>query len=347
MGLREYNAKRDFKKTAEPAGKKKTTGRNIYVIQKHDASHLHYDFRLELDGSLKSWAVPKGPSLNPADKRLAMQVEDHPIDYAKFEGIIPEGEYGGGEVVVWDFGRWTPIGDAKEGYRKGRLEFELEGKKLHGRWVLVRTRGFSERAQWLLIKRSDEAAAAASDTPITEARPESVLSKKVLSRDLEATGLPESRSIAKRAKTWSSNRGSKTSVMRKSSILSKLAPRKKPAAKAKGRVLKTGDRKKKALSGARTGLSATRTGRKGRKAIKPAFAFVEPQLATLVDAPPVGDRWIHEIKYDGYRTLCQIRNSEEKPPVYWTRKGLDWSDRYQSLSGEVSRLPVETAIIDG
>src|SRR5499426_3441745 len=154
MGLREYRRKRNFKATPEPAGKTPRAGRSrsdlSFVVQKHAASHLHYDFRLELDGTLKSWAVPKGPSLDPADKRLAVQVEDHPLDYGGFEGTIPKGEYGGGTVLLWDRGRWEPKGDVDEGLRSGKLEFRLEGEKLAGAWALVRLggRGNSNGKDW-------------------------------------------------------------------------------------------------------------------------------------------------------------------------------------------------------
>ena len=138
MSLQEYKRKRDFKKTPEPAGgKRSATGRH-YVIQKHAASRLHYDFRLEHDGTLKSWAVPKGPSLDPTVKSLAVQVEDHPLDYASFEGLIPKGEYGGGTVMVWDQGTWEPEDDAEQGFKEGKLKFTLHGEKLHGSWALVR-----------------------------------------------------------------------------------------------------------------------------------------------------------------------------------------------------------------
>src|SRR5438270_1638105 len=138
MALREYARKRNFHKTPEPGAKEATKGGRSFVVQKHFASHRHYDFRLELDGVLKSWAVPKGPSLDPTIKRLAMQVEDHPVEYGSFEGIIPQGEYGGGTVLLWDRGDWEPVGDAHEGYRQGRLKFRLNGQKLRGRWMLVR-----------------------------------------------------------------------------------------------------------------------------------------------------------------------------------------------------------------
>src|SRR5690349_7589741 len=150
MGLKEYHRKRDFRVTSEPEGHEARKAGWSYVIQKHDASHLHYDFRLEYDGVLKSWAVPKGPSLDPKVKRLAMQVEDHPVEYGGFEGIIPEGEYGGGTVMLWDYGTYEPEGtdDVSEALREGELKFKLNGEKLKGSWVLVRTRG----RQWLLMK---------------------------------------------------------------------------------------------------------------------------------------------------------------------------------------------------
>src|ERR1041385_5239919 len=155
--LEQYRAKRNFTKTPEPKPFVKTGKGHGYFIQKHAASHLHYDFRLELDGVLKSWAVPKGPSLDPNDKRLAMQVEDHPVDYGSFEGIIPQGEYGGGTVMLWDRGTWEPAGDPGQGLAKGKLVFKLHGEKLHGEWTLVKTFSKDKRGNsWLLIKHKDE-----------------------------------------------------------------------------------------------------------------------------------------------------------------------------------------------
>ena len=167
MGLTEYRRKRNFRVTSEPrGGPVKAQERRSFVVQKHAASHLHYDFRLELDGVLKSWAVPKGPSLDPANKRLAMQVEDHPLEYGDFEGIIPEGEYGGGTVLLWDRGTWEPVEDGDKGYRDGALKFILHGEKLQGKWMLVRRGGkradASER-HWFLFKERDAFARPGSD----------------------------------------------------------------------------------------------------------------------------------------------------------------------------------------
>jgi bifunctional non-homologous end joining protein LigD len=184
MSLEQYRAKRNFNISSEPAGSAKGKSNQkqtlLFVVQKHRATQLHYDFRLELNGTLLSWAVPKGPSTDPSVKRLAMQVEDHPVEYANFEGVIPEGEYGGGTVMVWDTGKWTPENeDAEEGLRKGDLKFKLQGKKLKGSWVLVRTHGFGSRADksWLLIKHKDEFA---SKKDIVADEPRSALSHKLL-----------------------------------------------------------------------------------------------------------------------------------------------------------------------
>ena len=141
MTLTTYRSKRNFSATPEPKGRKRAQAGASFVVQKHDATRLHYDFRLELDGALKSWAVTRGPSLVAGEKRLAVHVEDHPLEYGGFEGTIPKGEYGGGTVIVWDRGAWSPLGDARKGYAKGHLDFELQGEKLHGRWHLVRMHG--------------------------------------------------------------------------------------------------------------------------------------------------------------------------------------------------------------
>jgi len=184
MSLTKYRDKRNFKVSPEPSGDAAVpTGPHkhlLYVIQKHRATQLHYDFRLEFEGVLLSWAVPKGPSLDPSTKRLAMQVEDHPVDYGGFEGVIPEGEYGGGTVMVWDTGTWTPESpDISAALKKGDLKFQLHGKKLRGSWVLVRTHGFGSKSgkSWLLIKHRDDFA---STEDIAETQPRSALSKRLL-----------------------------------------------------------------------------------------------------------------------------------------------------------------------
>jgi bifunctional non-homologous end joining protein LigD len=182
-GLETYREMRDFGKTPEPAGKvrAKDGGPLLFVVQKHDATRLHYDFRLEWDGVLKSWAVPKGPSLNPKDRRLAVRTEDHPLEYGEFEGVIPEGEYGGGPVVVWDRGAWVPLEDPAKGLRKGRLAFRLEGVKLKGEWRLVRSgKNDGDKEQWLLIKKTDRLAASPGEPSIVESRPESVLTGRTV-----------------------------------------------------------------------------------------------------------------------------------------------------------------------
>jgi len=221
--LTEYKKKRKFDKTPEPGPtKKRTRSGRLYVIQKHRATQLHYDFRLEVDGVLKSWAVPKGPSLDPKVKRLAMQVEDHPVDYAKFEGVIPEGEYGGGTVMVWDYGTYKPeeTDDVEASLRKGDFKFTLEGEKLKGSWVLVRTRG--ER-QWLLIKHRDYYT---TEEEVTELAPVSILTRRSLAEIAEDEGgnvakaktgdpkkIPRRTGVKRRkkgskAKVWHSNRAS-------------------------------------------------------------------------------------------------------------------------------------------
>src|SRR3984893_14508479 len=188
MPLETYRKKRDFSRTPEPKGsprvaaKRKKKGLR-YVIQKHAPPRLHYDFRLELDGVLKSWAVPKGPSLDPAEKRLAVHVEDHPLEYGGFEGVIPKGQYGGGTVIVWDRGTWVPEGDPARAYAEGKLKFQLQGEKLRGGWTLVRMHGAragDDGENWLLIKERDEEARPGSGDAIVVERPESVLSGKTI-----------------------------------------------------------------------------------------------------------------------------------------------------------------------
>ncbi len=325
MALDLYRQKRDFTKTAEPWGT--VRGRReagAFVVQKHAARRLHYDFRLEMDGVLKSWAVTRGPSLVAGEKRLAVHVEDHPIDYGEFEGTIPKGEYGGGTVVLWDRGRWTPVGDAKKGYAKGHLEFELAGEKLKGRWHLVRMqkKPGEKHENWLLIKSEDEAARPASAPDILEERPGSV----VTGRDVAE--------VAGEAPGWSSKTGR----------IAKAAPAAgAPAAK------KASPRKSKAAAKAPAGgtapapEAARAVPKGGKRAALPDF--VPPALATLQSKPPSGAAWVHEIKFDGYRIQARIEGGRVR---LLTRTGLDWTARFGTDVAEaLAGLTVETALIDG
>ena len=273
MALEAYRSKRNFAATAEPRGSAPHEMSDIFVVQKHDATRLHYDFRLALDGVLKSWAVTRGPSLIPGEKRLAVAVEDHPLEYADFEGTIAEGEYGGGSVIVWDRGAWTPIGDPHKGLKKGQLDFELRGQKLKGRWHLVRMRAKprEKRENWLLIKGDDEFARPAGAADILDERPESVKTGRSID-DLvgESPG-------------WSSKTGK----------IEKAEMSRAAAAKPGSRARKRAAPDPSAVEGA---------------AKQPLPGFVEPMLATLAKSPPAGDRWLHEIKFDGYRLQARIED---------------------------------------
>jgi bifunctional non-homologous end joining protein LigD len=330
MGLQEYKRKRDFHKTPEPAGKvharkkarTKATAAS-FVIQKHAATRLHYDFRLEMEGVLRSWAIPKGPSLDPGEKRLAVHVEDHPMEYGGFEGIIPKGQYGGGTVLLWDRGEWFPEGDPVAAYRKGHLKFRLEGEKLHGSWNLVRIgkRDGDEKENWLLIKENDGEARPGSGDAIVQDRAESVESGRELA---EIAGDP--------GKVWDSSRGGRHGGER--------------AATAKDRDAKTLAKAAKKGKPARTATPATALdpssipgARKGK-----IPARLEPQLATLVDSPPHGGEWVHEIKYDGYRALCELQDGEVR---LLTRNGKDWTDRFGAVERAARELPARDAVLDG
>lgn len=309
MALETYQAKRDFKITSEPRGRKGRATGNSFVIQKHDATRLHYDFRLEMDGVLKSWAVTKGPSLNPEDKRLAVHVEDHPLSYGDFEGIIPKGQYGGGTVIVWDRGSWTPLGDPHKAYRKGHMEFELDGEKLKGRWHLVRMHGKpgEKRENWLLIKGDDEEARREGEADILEERPESAKTGRQLE---EVAEYPDA--------TWHSRPEGGKAVAAKAK-----AP---PARRAKSPAPQERDWPKGA-----------------KNADMPDF--IEMALAKLKPKPPAGEGWIHEIKFDGYRLQVKIENGRV---TMLTRGGLDWTEKFgRDLVDAFASLPVETAVIDG
>jgi bifunctional non-homologous end joining protein LigD len=318
--LQRYDAKRDFARTPEPSGRAEATlPDDLFVVQKHAARRLHYDFRLALDGVLKSWAVTRGPSLDPRAKRLAVHVEDHPMSYGDFEGIIPAGQYGGGTVMVWDRGTWEPVGDPHEGYRAGKLKFRLHGTKLQGGWTLVRMRPRqSERGDnWLLIKEQDEAAHPGAADEVTETETQSV-----------ATGRSLDEIARDRDRVHGSNRAAESAA-----APGKTTAKEKPAAAKKPAARKQPTRKPVA----RQGRAASRPG-------DPLPAFVPPELATSVDHPPAGEGWLHEVKLDGYRTLCRLERGSVR---MLTRTGLDWTERFAPLARAGTALAVETALVDG
>lgn len=291
--LARYHAKRDFKKTDEPKGEVLRSGGFSYLIQKHAARRLHYDFRLELDGVLKSWAVTRGPSLDPHEKRLAVEVEDHPLDYGTFEGIIPAGQYGGGTVMLWDQGEWEPLGDPHKQLKAGKLTFRLHGERLQGEWSLVRMRGREKekRTNWLLIKKSDESAIEGDGEGVLEKFSTSVVSKRRMEQI-----------AANKEVVWNSRK-------------------KQPRAKKS---------------------QAKKVGKETGKDKMPVF--IPPQLATLANEPPPGGKWVHEIKFDGYRIQAHIRQGRVK---LLTRTGLDWTHKFASIAALLAELPCDSAILDG
>ena len=309
-----YRAKRDFSKTAEPSGRNTAppSPRLRFVIQKHAARRLHYDLRLEFDGVFKSWAVTRGPSLDPAEKRLAVEVEDHPLDYGDFEGTIPKGEYGGGTVQLWDRGYWIPEGarSAQEAFAGGDLKFTLEGERLHGSWVLVRMRGDrygGKRTNWLLIKHRDDYARPGDADGVLE-EDCSVASGRTLKQIADGTGkAPKPFMLAKASPAradavWNSNRSAKAPASTPPSAIAHREP-----------VL-----------------------------VKKIPTFIEPQLAKLVDHPPDGPQWAHEAKLDGYRAQLHVSRGRA---VIFTRAGLDWSDRFAAIAKDAKALP--DCVIDG
>jgi bifunctional non-homologous end joining protein LigD len=309
--LSTYRKKRDFEQTDEPSGDVKVAPakRRRFVIQKHAATNLHYDLRLEFDGVFKSWAVTRGPSLDPHDKRLAVEVEDHPLDYGDFEGIIPKGQYGGGTVQLWDRGYWDSD-DPERGFKKGDLKFTLHGDKLHGSWVLVRMRhdrNGGKRTNWLLIKHRDEFAREGEANNILD-EDRSVASGRSMQEIAEGKGrAPKPFMTAKAGRgradaVWHSNRGEAG----------------------------------QARAGGKVAVPA-----KGKQ-VAEMPDFVAPQLCTPVDRPPNGEGWCHEIKFDGYRVQLRV---EDGKATLKTRKGLDWTDKFKAIASEASTLP--DVLIDG
>lgn len=314
--LSKYRAKRDFEKTAEPSGKGKVVGSKElrFVIQKHAARRLHYDLRLELGGVFKSWAVTRGPSLNPRDKRLAVEVEDHPLDYGDFEGTIPAGEYGGGTVQLWDRGYWRPEGtkSPEQALKSGELKFELAGERLHGSWVLVRLkhdRDRGKRTNWLLIKHRDQYVEEDGAAVLEEDR--SIASGRAMTAIAAGKGaapkpfMLDKRHPARADAVWNSNRGA-----------------------AEG------------ISGATVKAKAAK--KTSKSSGKPPPDFIAPQLCELVDRPPSGKDWLHEVKLDGYRMQLRVADGEA---TLKTRKGLDWTDKFPEIAHAAATLP--DCLIDG
>lgn len=324
--LQKYRSKRDFTATPEPHGDSAAVAARLaFVVQKHAARRLHYDFRLELEGTLKSWAVPKGPSLDPTQRRMAVHVEDHPLEYGDFEGTIPAGHYGAGEVIVWDAGEWTPLGDPVAGYRDGKLKFVLHGHKLNGGWTLVRMRPREDEKQesWLLIKERDEYARSEAEYSLVEAMPGSVKKSTAASAAATEAAAPPAKTVAKRTGAKRAARSQAEAPARGAAEASARAPAETPApTRRKGRALQ---------------LPAA--------AVKAALPrSLGPALATLVDAIPEAGDWIYEIKFDGYRLLARC---EGKDVRLFTRSGKDWSERLPAIAGAVRELRLESAWLDG
>ncbi|KRE88735.1 DNA ligase [Frateuria sp. Soil773] len=315
MSLREYARKRKFGQTPEPAaGGRRHARRPIFVVQLHHARARHYDFRLEVDGALKSWAVPKGPSLRPGEQRLAVEVEDHPIAYAGFAGDIPAGHYGAGHVDIFDHGTWQPeTDDPLAAIAAGKLDFELHGERLRGRWTLVRTRRQGGRNQWLLLKRSDAEA-----------------------RDAEADDLLDA-PMRKATAAWrrAHGQGGGAAAKRASAKPAAEKPAKKPAAPTR--------RKAPARSKAEAAIRTRALALPGARD-EPLPAGFRAQLATLRAHPPAGQQWLHETKWDGYRLLADLDDGKVR---LRSRNDLDWTARLPQVAAALEALPVGSARLDG
>ncbi|MEY2479963.1 MAG: bifunctional non-ous end joining protein LigD [Verrucomicrobiota bacterium] len=314
MGLTEYQRKRDFGRTAEPKGKplpKAVKGASRFVIQKHDASRLHYDFRLEMDGVLKSWAVPKGLPWTKGEKHLAVEVEDHPVEYATFEGIIPQGQYGGGTVMVWDRGNYYVYGEKPlQALREGRLHLVLDGQKAKGEWALIRIRSNEEKNQWLLLKSGS------SIKPISKKRDD----------ESAKSGRTMKQIAGDRDAEWESNRKEDDSSAR-----STLKSRVKAALKKK--VNRNESTKRSAQLA---------TNLKKLPACK--ARFIEPMKPKLLEKPPGGGDWLYELKFDGIRALA-IKIDKKVSLI--SRNENELGGRFPEIVVAVKALPLHECVIDG
>jgi bifunctional non-homologous end joining protein LigD len=340
MGLLEYKSKRDFRKTVEPKGgkplPKAVKGASRFVIQKHDARRLHYDFRLQMEGVLKSWAVPKGLPWRKGEKHLAVEVEDHPIEYETFEGVIPEGNYGAGTVMVWDQGKYHVYGEEPaKSLREGKLHLVLDGKKAKGEWTLVRIRGRdNEKNQWLILKTG------------ADAKP---ISKKLEDRSVK-TGRTMKQIASDRDAEWESNRKDEATSTR-----STLRARIKAAIRKKGQdeIVGQAHRLRKSADGNRSGRSTTQKSKSSANdrvdqlladlpSGKPRF--IEPMKAKLVDEPPKHGDWIYELKFDGFRAIG-VKIDKKVSLMSRNEKKLD--ARFPEIVNAVKNLPVRECVIDG
>ena len=343
--LKLYRTKRDFTKTAEPSGQSSVQASKVrrFVIQKHDATRLHYDLRLELGGVFKSWAVTRGPSLDPKDKRLAVEVEDHPLDYGDFEGTIPKGQYGGGTVLLWDRGYWLS-NDPEKGLKKGDLKFALEGEKIHGEWVLVRMkndRNGGKRTNWLLIKHRDEYAREGKKNDILD-QEKSVASGRSMDQIAAGKGKQPTPFMVRKANAanavWDSNKGLAATEREKKSVPKRAAAAKAKSSKTSGMTTATTAKKPKVAKL----VNKPAIKRASRRLSQQVPDFIPPQLCSSVERPPVGSDWVHEIKFDGYRVQMHVQDGAA---ILRTRKGLDWTEKFSAIAKQAGKLP--NAIIDG
>jgi len=348
MALEEYGRKRRFEQTPEPPPSVKRTSGHRFVVQEHRATRLHYDFRLEMEGVLKSWAVPKGPSLNPADKRLAMQVEDHPVSYLDFEGVIPAGNYGAGTVMVWDIGTWEAEGNASEMLAKGDLKFRLHGKKLKGSFVLAHMRSRrpgSKGTEWLLIKHRDEYVVPVYNIDEYDHSALTGRSLDEIASDAGSAEWKSSRAASRTTKNaWLTDTLAKVRKKTKTTEGAEAGEKVKTQARSQTSTRRKADTKTKENSSpASSASSAVASGVPGA-AKAPMPSVIHPMLATLVDEPFDDDQWLFEIKWDGYRAVAFVDDGKVR---LVSRNQNDLTREYPELGGLARQLQARTAVLDG